>query len=126
MNENERRAGPGVRQRLGAHGEAMAADHLHGLGWEVVERNWRCPSGEIDLIAVEPDGTVVFCEVKTRRGVGFGDPLDAITYAKQRKLRELVACWLSGHSARAVRIDAIGVLLLPRRPPVLRHERGIG
>ena len=84
---------------------------LERLGWHIVERNWRCTAGEIDLVAREPDGTVVLVEVKTRSGLGYGSPLEAITYAKQAKLRELVHWWRREHrGAGPIRVDAIGVL----------------
>jgi putative endonuclease len=72
--------------------------------------------------------TLVFCEVKCRTGLGFGNPLEAITYAKLRKLRQLSAQWLATEELRAddVRIDAIGVVLLPGQQPQLTHVRGIG
>jgi putative endonuclease len=71
---------------------------------------------------------VVFCEVKCRSGLGFGDPLEAITYAKVRKLRQLAAEWLAetGAQPQAIRVDAIGILLPRGSAPIVRHERGIG
>ncbi len=65
---------------------------------EMLERNWQCAVGEIDIVAEELERgrrTVVFCEVKCRTGLGFGDPLEAITYAKLRKLRQLAGEWLA-------------------------------
>ena len=72
--------------------------------------------------------TVVFCEVKCRTGLGFGDPLEAITYAKLRKLRQLAGEWLaaSGRRPDAIRLDAVGVVMIPGQPPRLTHVRGIG
>ena len=101
----------GRRATVGAWGEAQAALFLERLGWQILERNWRCAAGEIDLVAREPDGTVVLVEVKTRSGLGYGSPLEAITYAKQSKLRELVHWWRREHrGAGPLRVDAIGVL----------------
>ncbi len=101
-------------------------------GLRIVERNWRCDIGEIDIVAMERGGptgrpTLVFCEVKCRRGLGFGSPLEAITYDKRRKLRELVGRWLGVHPAPGfdVRLDAVGVLWPPGRSPVIDHVRGI-
>lgn len=121
----------GNRQEVGQRGEELAAAELERQGLTVLARNWRCRHGEIDIVALEnADGrrTVVFCEVKCRTGRGFGDPLEAITYAKQAKLRALAAEWLAVTGVRpdAVRIDAIGVLLPPRALPSLTHVRGIG
>lgn len=123
------------RRRVGQLGEDLAAAHLVADGMTVVERNWRCRHGEVDIIAREDRaaGTndrriMVFCEVKCRTGLGFGGPLEAITWAKVRKLRQLAGEWVATHDAtwRGWRIDAIGVICLPGRPPRLDHVRGIG
>lgn len=120
-----------VRRRVGQRGEKLAAEELQRQGMTILARNWTCSVGEIDIIAEESDGagrTVVFCEVKCRTGVGYGEPLEAITYAKVRKLRQLAAEWLrqADVAPEAARIDAIGVVLEPRRPPRLTHVRDIG
>jgi putative endonuclease len=117
--------------RVGARGEDLAAAELERQGMTILARNWRCPTGEIDIVATElADGrqTLVFCEVKCRTGLGFGAPLEAITHKKIRKLRQLAAEWLAatGSAVDRIRIDAIGVVLLPRQPPQLTHIRGIG
>jgi putative endonuclease len=119
------------RQALGARGEDLAVAELQRQGMEVLARNWRCRLGEIDVVAAEMvDGrtTVVFCEVKTRSGLGFGHPLEAITWAKRRKLRALAAEWLAAHEVHAatIRIDAIGVLLVRGEAPRLTHVKGVG
>jgi putative endonuclease len=112
-------------QELGQRGEDLAAAHLTRLGWRLVCRNWRCPRGEIDIIAVD-DQALVFCEVKTRAGLGYGDPLEAITYAKVTKLRELASYWLQTNPVRgAVRFDAIGVVIERGCEPRLSHVRGV-
>jgi putative endonuclease len=120
-----------VRRQVGVHGEDLAAQELERQGLRVLARNWQCRIGEIDIIAEELSRgrrTMVFCEVKCRTGLGFGDPLEAITYAKLRKLRQLAAEWLSASDAKpaGIRIDAIGVVMLPGRPPEITHVRGIG
>lgn len=112
---------------FGAWGEQRAAQHLIDLGWQIVERNWRCELGEIDLIASEPDGTLVFVEVKCRAGTGYGTPLEAITYAKLRRLRDLARRYLQSaeeHPPR-IRIDGIGVLRT-RDGVGINHARGLG
>jgi len=119
------------RQALGVRGEDLAVAELQRQGMEVLARNWRCRLGEIDVVAaerVEGRTTVVFCEVKCRSGLGFGDPLEAITWAKLRKLRALAAEWMATHdvSAQAIRVDAIGVLLVRGQPPRLTHVRAAG
>ena len=121
----------GSKQQVGVRGEDLAAVDLTRQGMEILARNWRCREGEIDIVAVETAAerpTLVFCEVKCRTGLGFGHPLEAITYAKLRKLRRLAAEWLSVHevSAAAVRIDAIGVVLIPGQPPALTHVKAVG
>ena len=120
-----------ARQSVGARGEDLAVAELERQGMEVLARNWRCLTGEIDIVAAETvDGrvTVVFCEVKCRTGLGFGDPLEAITWAKLRRLRSLAAEWMSAHqvSASAIRLDAVGVLLQRGQAPRLTHVRAVG
>lgn len=104
--------------------------HLESMGWQILDRNWRCPAGELDIVAVEhaTEPVVVFCEVKCRRGLGYGTPLEAITARKVAKLREVGLHWLrsSGGSYPHVRIDGIGVLLTSSGPPLISHVRGIG
>ena len=75
-------------------GEELAARYLAEQGWVVLDRNWRCTHGEIDLVARDGD-CLVFCEVKTRRGLGYGSPTEAIAYAKLHRLRQLAAEWIS-------------------------------
>jgi putative endonuclease len=109
---------------LGAHGERIAAAYLSRAGLHVLDRNWRCREGELDLVAREASA-LVFCEVKTRRGTGFGHPIEAVTVAKQRKLRLLAQRWLAAHDEHApdLRFDVVGVLLRPSRPPLVQHLR---
>jgi putative endonuclease len=119
------------RQRVGIAGEDLAVAELERQGMVILDRNWRCRIGEIDIVAMdheEGSSSLVFCEVKCRAGLGFGAPLEAITYAKSRKLRQLAAEWLGSHdvTARRVRIDAVGVVLLPNSEPQISHLRGIG
>ncbi len=78
---------------LGAKGEGLAVAWYTGQGYQVLGRNWRCRDGELDLI-VSRDRCVVFCEVKTRSGTGFGLPAEAVTGEKQRRLRRLATRWL--------------------------------
>ena len=124
--------GAGARQRVGRHGEDLAVAELERQGLEVLARNWRCGRlGEVDIVALErgPDGpTVVFCEVKCRSGLGFGHPLEAITWAKLRTLRQLAAEWMGDHAigTSRMRLDAIGVLLAPGQAPVVTHVRAVG
>jgi len=91
------------RRALGAAGEELTAAWYRDAGYEVLSRNWRCPEGELDLV-VARRGIVVFCEVKTRRGDAFGAPFEAVTAAKQRRLRVLAARWLDEHRSPRVGI----------------------
>ena len=119
------------RQDVGRRGEDLACAELERQGLAVLARNWRCSSGEIDIVAAERSDrgvTLVFCEVKCRSGLQFGHPLEAITHAKLRRLRQLAARWMREHrmTARIIRIDAIGVVLLPGQAPSLTHVRAVG
>ncbi|QGG94853.1 YraN family protein [Actinomarinicola tropica] len=99
------------RQALGAHGEARAAAWYAEHGYEVLDRNWRCRDGEIDLV-LRHGRTAVFCEVKTRRSDAYGVPAEAVTPAKQLRLRRLAARWLHASTWRPaeVRFDVAAVL----------------
>jgi len=106
------------RQDLGARGEDAAAQWYEARGDVVVARNWRCAEGEIDLVVTDATGTtVVICEVKTRSSDRFGSPFEAVTVAKQRRLRRLAGRWLAQRRASGapyatvVRFDVAGVTL---------------
>lgn len=111
-------------------GELAAVHHLVTRGWTIVERNWRCSLGEVDIIAHTPDRVpvLVFCEVKCRTGTGFGHPLEAITAAKLARLRRLALAWLGEQSqwVPRYRLDAIGVLLPRDGRPRITHLEGVG
>ena len=116
-----------VRQALGAYGESLAARRLVAQGMVLLERNWRCAAGEIDLVL--RDGAVlVVCEVKTRSSLDFGSPHEAVTPTKLARLRRLAGCWLAAHEmpARDVRIDLVAVLRPRRGACVVEHVPGIG
>lgn len=100
-----------ARRRLGAQGEDAVAAWYEAAGYEVVARNWRCRSGELDLV-VRRGGTYVFCEVKTRTSTAFGAPQEAVTRKKQLRLRALAAQWLQASPAQALdlRFDVACVL----------------
>ncbi len=113
-------------------GEALAVDHLTRMGLRILHRNWRCRYGELDVIASdEAIRTVVFVEVKTRTGDGYGGLAHAVTPRKVRRLRRLAGLWLAGQDAgwAAIRIDVIGVRIGPKnssRTPEITHLQGIG
>ncbi|HEX6249470.1 MAG TPA: YraN family protein [Nocardioidaceae bacterium] len=115
------------RSTLGAYGEALAARHLGDQGMVVLDRNWRCELGEVDLVL--RDGHVlVFCEVKTRSSLAYGTPLEAVTEQKAARLRRLAARWLADHGVRPrdLRIDLVGVLVPAGGRPQVDHVRGVG
>lgn len=104
------------RQELGAQGEELAAEWYRAAGYAVVDRNWRCPQGEIDLVA-RRGSILVICEVKTRRTAAFGSPAEAVTSQKQARLRRLAGHWLRAHRSvvagagvRNVRFDLAAVV----------------
>lgn len=107
---------------LGAMGEELAASALTAAGMRILDRNWRCRHGELDLIAVDGD-TIVFVEVKTRSGLGFGSPAEAVTYAKQRRIRMLAQRWLADSDRHwpHVRFDVVAILVDRRREPAVTH-----
>ena len=96
---------------LGGFGERAAAAHYRAHGYTVLERNWRCSVGEVDLICARGT-TLVVCEVKARTGSAHGHPLEAVTASKQRRLRRLAAVYLRQQRRRwaEVRFDVVGVL----------------
>jgi putative endonuclease len=96
-------------------GEQAAAQWYVAHGYEVVARNWRCAEGEIDLVCRRPNesggATLVVCEVKARLSTSHGHPLEAVTPAKQRRLRRLAVAYLQSQSIRYehVRFDVAGL-----------------
>jgi putative endonuclease len=112
---NERRA-------VGAYGERLAERHLQDQGLVVLERNWRCGDGEIDLI-LRDGPAIVFCEVKTRRGDTYGTPAEAISPTKIKRLRRLAARWLTERHVRPreVRFDVVAVVAQPKGPARVEH-----
>ena len=116
---------------LGAWGEQRAVEELERSGMRVIARNWRCPLGEIDIVAVDgPDLVVV--EVKTRRSSAKGSALDAVTPAKLARLRRLALQWLAvrpadcaGQRFRAIRVDVVAITRPLTGPTVVTHVRGV-
>jgi putative endonuclease len=114
VRRNNSRANPrpDARRARGARGEALAVDHYVAAGYEILDRNWRCRQGELDLVA-HRDRVLVFCEVKTRSSDRFGAPIEAITREKRQRIRVLAGRWLDEHKpvVREVRFDVASVLL---------------
>jgi putative endonuclease len=99
------------RRALGAAGEAQAAAWYGRRGYRILDRNWRCREGELDLV-VAKGRAVVFVEVKARRTVRYGTPAEAVTPAKQRRLRVLALRWIEATGARpaSMRFDVVAIL----------------
>lgn len=112
---------------LGAYGERVAARRLVEQGMVLLDRNWRCELGEIDLVL--RDGPVlVVCEVKTRSSAAYGHPLEAVTPAKAERLRRLAGRWVEEHDLHPqdLRIDLVGVLLAARGAAEVDHVQAVG
>ena len=110
-----------ARQELGATGERIAARWLRRAGWQLLASRFRCGHRDIDLIA-ERDGLVAFVEVKTRRSMACGGPVDAVGWRKQRELARSAQVWIDRHGKpdSAYRFDVIGVVVEDARVRV-RH-----
>jgi len=108
---------------LGKEGERVAEQYLKKKGYKLVERNYRCPGGELDLIVLDRR-VVVFVEVKTRTGRGFGTPAEAVEFRKQRRMIRAAQFFLSakGLHQRDARFDVVGVLWAGRQPVVEHIE----
>ena len=109
----------------GRFGEDVAARYLGELGYELLDRNWRCPHGELDIVA-RHDGTLVFVEVKTRSSVDFGLPAEAVGRVKAQRLRVLAAAWLTAHRPAygELRFDVVSVLLQRAGAAQVQHLQG--
>jgi putative endonuclease len=116
-----------AKDALGRHGEELAAEYLQRSGLRVLDRNWRCDQGEIDIIAVERR-VLVACEVKTRSSDRFGTPLESISRVKLQRLRRLAILWVVAHGVlfEEIRVDAVGVLRSDSGDFAIEHARGVG
>lgn len=111
---------------LGAAGEDLAATFLQQRGYTILDRNWRCSVGELDLVACTAD-RIVAVEVKTRQTGVCGHPFEAITPAKVARLYRLVRLWCEAAEAHGpVQVDAIAVSAPPDAPAVIEHLQAIG
>jgi putative endonuclease len=114
------------RAVLGRWGEDLAAQHLEAAGYEVLARNWRCREGELDIVA-RCGGALVFVEVKTRTGIGYGEPAEAVSLTKARRIRVLAARWLAECRPPGwhdLRFDVVSVVRRPGTPPEVVHLQG--
>ncbi len=109
---------------LGRHGEEIACRHLRRNGYRIITRNFRTRLGEIDIIA-EEQGTLVFVEVKTRKGAGFCDPLEAVSQAKCRQISKVALEYVEkeGKQNQVCRFDVVGVTLKQGSPPQIETVR---
>jgi putative endonuclease len=101
------------RHDVGQRGEQLACEHLRRLGYDILERNYRTRWGELDIVACDGP-TLIFCEVKTRRGgPSAGDPLESIRHHKRNQVRKMAGRWLVERRDRpradVLRFDVIGV-----------------
>ncbi len=105
------------RKKLGQAGEQLAADFLKRKGYTIVQRNFRCAAGELDIIARDND-YLVFVEVKTRRNHNYGSPLEAVDFRKQRQICRTALCYLQKHSAedQNIRFDIIAITITATKP----------
>lgn len=113
---------PNPHHELGRRGEDLAIAYLNGQGLVVLDRNWRCREGELDLILT--DGSiVVVCEVKTRAGTGFGAPAEAVDGRKARRIRRLTHLWLSTFRVPwcELRFDILAITWPPHTTPRINH-----
>jgi putative endonuclease len=116
-----------AKDALGKHGEQLAAEYLQQAGFRILDRNWRCAEGEIDIVMMDRRALVA-CEVKTRSSTAFGTPLEAITRQKRRRLRQLAVSWVLAHGVLfdEVRVDAVEVLRDRQGGFTIEHVRGVG
>jgi putative endonuclease len=110
-----------ARQLFGKQGEQLAEQFLKKKGYKIVERNYRCTNGEVDLIALDRR-VIVFVEVKTRADHGFGSPLEAVAFYKQRKMIKAAQFFLHQNKLhqRDARFDVVGISW-PGQEPVVEH-----
>ncbi|MBO0979418.1 YraN family protein [Microbacterium sp. SD291] len=98
---------------LGRAGEDRAVGHLTARGYDIIDRNWRCAQGEIDIVALS-GASLCVVEVKTRRSAAFGHPFEAVDARKRRRLWQIAQAWIAAHPeiarGRSLRLEAIGII----------------
>lgn len=111
--------------RIGAHGEQCATDYLMSHGYDIIERNWRCPAGEVDIVAKQPGGPVCLIEVKTRTTLAYGHPAESITRTKLARMRQVAGFWRRTHGGpHPLRLDLICITLDEDEPDIW-HLAGV-
>lgn len=115
------------KDALGRKGEQLAVEYLQQAGFRILDRNYRCADGEIDIVAAE-GRVLVACEVKTRSDVRYGAPIEAVTAQKLRRLRRLAVRWVVAHGVifDELRVDIVGIVLSPAGDCSIEHVRGAG
>lgn len=115
------------KDALGRQGEELAAQFLYQAGFLILDRNYRCADGELDIVAAD-QRVLVACEVKTRSSLAYGTPIEAITARKLRRLRRLAVRWVLTHQLLfdGIRVDVVGVLRTESGEFKVEHVRGVG
>jgi len=116
-----------AKDAVGRYGEQVAATFLTDAGMTILDRNWTCQWGEIDIVAQVGD-TLVICEVKTRTGLGYGSPIEAVTPRKLSRLRVLAMAWVRAHDVHPaqLRIDVVGIVPATDGPDQIEHLQAVG
>ena|SRR5579859_1917956 len=116
-----------AKDRLGQRGEQLAEDYFRTMGVVILDRNWRCRDGELDLVVLDGE-TLVAVEVKSRSSWAFGHPFEAVDAVKLARIVRLAASWAREHrvSHRARRVDVIAITGIGRMDtPLVEHLRGV-
>ena len=116
-----------VKDDVGRAGELYAQRWLGRRGWDILDTNWRCRDGEIDIVA-RHGADLVFVEVKTRTSTRFGHPVEAIGITKLARMRRLAGAWLAAHPGvtGTIRLDVLGILAPTGRPVEVDHIEALG
>lgn len=117
-----------TRGTLGQWGEDAATAYLRGIGYAIIDRNWRTRTGELDIIAFDASrDAIVAVEVKTRRGNSLGTPEESITPRKLSRIRRLLAEWLlaTGKRATNIAVDVIALTLVTPQQFAINHLKDV-
>ena len=113
--------------KLGENGEQFVADYLTKIGYQIMSRNWRVREGELDIVARDQNGLIIFVEVKTRTSIAFGDPLESIDRKKLFRIQKLALAWLATNLrlGNPYRIDSAGVIISRSGEITFDYRKGI-
>ena len=113
--------------KLGENGEQFVAEYLTKIGYQIMSRNWRVREGELDIVARDQNGLIIFVEVKTRTSIAFGDPLESIDRKKLFRIQKLALAWLATNLrlGNPYRIDSAGVIISRSGEITLDYRKGI-